>query len=71
MTDDLDTFSIEYGYEGMPFECTMIQLHDFTIAANIDDAAAKKWMLTGNLIGRSKQLKGLVEGTGIRPRRRP
>lgn len=61
LLDNLDTLSLEYGFDGIPYECSMLVFNRGTISGDIDNQAAA-WMFSGDLLGRSKELKNLHEG---------
>lgn len=54
--DDLDTFTAEIGFPGMPWTAAGLLFKDFTISADIEDTEAA-WKWSGNLLAKSKTLK--------------
>lgn len=56
---DIDFLSGEYGFTGLPFQCTGFHFPEFTISGDIDDAEAC-WKWNSRVLALTKTLKAAV-----------
>lgn len=54
--DDIDSFTAEHGFPGMPFQSTLCMFSQATISCDMDDSEAI-WKWSSNVFAKSKDLK--------------
>lgn len=54
--DDLESATLIYNFEGIPFRSAGVMFNEWTIRSNIDDGASANWMWDGRLYVRTKEL---------------
>jgi hypothetical protein len=63
-TDDIESATVLYGWDGMIWRSTMLMFPEFTIRADVDDAAAA-WQWESRVFARSKALQIAVEEVAL------